>query len=81
MNADSPRARRSDPETSHEAADTTDLTGSQSWVLFLLRTHGPMDELHTTNNKKGPREAGAATRKLGASRVDGHATAAAVRGR
>jgi hypothetical protein len=42
---DSPRARRSDPETSHEAADSNDLNGSQAWVLHLIRTYGPLDDV------------------------------------
>jgi hypothetical protein len=33
---DTPRARRSDPLTSHEAADTNDIAGSRSAVLQVL---------------------------------------------
>jgi len=33
---DSPRARRTDPLTSHEAADTNDVSKSIGWVLQTL---------------------------------------------
>jgi hypothetical protein len=33
---DSPRARRGDPSTSHEAADTNDVSKSIGWVLQTL---------------------------------------------
>jgi hypothetical protein len=40
MADDSPRARRSDPITSHTAADRANLTGSQSAVHGALSRHG-----------------------------------------
>ena len=39
---DSPRARRTDPITSHEAADSNDVTRSIGWVLSLLHNVGPL---------------------------------------
>ena len=41
---DEPRARRSDPITSHGAADSTQSKAAQSrdFVLYLLRDLGPM---------------------------------------
>lgn len=36
-----PRARRSDPDTSHEAAEESDLAGSQLVVEALLNYAGP----------------------------------------
>ena len=41
---DSPRARRTDPETSHEAADSTAgaIRESRDFVFFLLEVGGPM---------------------------------------
>ena len=39
---DSPRARRSDPHTSHEAADTNDVSKSIGLVLDILREKGPL---------------------------------------
>jgi len=41
---DTARARRSDPETSHEAADVNDVTSSIGAVLDILRTAGPMTD-------------------------------------
>ena len=38
---DSPRARRTDPVTSHEAADTNDVSKSIGWVLDTL-ARGPL---------------------------------------
>lgn len=40
---DSPRARRTDYETSHEAADTNDVEGSRAEVLTILDA-GPQDD-------------------------------------
>lgn len=37
---DSPRARRTDPVTSHEAADTSDVTKSIGLVLQILTERG-----------------------------------------
>jgi len=43
---DTARARRTDPITSHEAADVNDVASSIGAVLDLLRAEGPMiDEL------------------------------------
>jgi hypothetical protein len=39
---DSPRARRTDPHTSHEAADSNDVTKSIGLVLRILKNHGPL---------------------------------------
>lgn len=41
---DEPRARRTDPVTSHEAADSTQskAAASRDFVLYLLRDLGPM---------------------------------------
>lgn len=41
---DTPRARRSDPITSHEAADSTQdkVAASRAFVLYLLRETGPV---------------------------------------
>ena len=39
---DSPRARRTDPGTSHEAADLTDTHKSIGWVLKTLVAQGPL---------------------------------------
>lgn len=39
---DSARTRRSDPVTSHEAADSNDTAGSRAEVLRLLTTLGPL---------------------------------------
>ena len=36
-----PRARLADPDTSHVAADGSDLAGSQAVVAVLLRSAGP----------------------------------------
>lgn len=38
---DTARTRRSDPITSHEAADSNDVHGSKAYVLALLRHYGP----------------------------------------
>jgi hypothetical protein len=38
---DNPRARLSDPETSHEAADGNDVHGARHAVLAVLRGAGP----------------------------------------
>jgi hypothetical protein len=38
---DSPRARRGDPSTSHEAADLTNVSKSIGWVLATL-VRGPL---------------------------------------
>lgn len=37
---DSPRARRTDPLTSHEAADLNDTAGSRRAVLLILQAYG-----------------------------------------
>ena len=44
MDGDSPRARLTDPVTSHEAADSTagSVKESQSWVFTLLDHFGPL---------------------------------------
>jgi hypothetical protein len=39
---DSPRVRRSDPITSHEAADSNNLAESSAVVLALMRLNAPM---------------------------------------
>jgi len=39
---DTARTRRSDPITSHEAADTNDVHGSQVAVLLTLAASGPL---------------------------------------
>ena len=38
---DSPRARRTDPTTSHEAADGNNVVDSRDWVFELLQ-HGSL---------------------------------------
>jgi hypothetical protein len=38
---DSPRVRHSDPITSHEAADSTNVRPSHWSVVWYLTTHGP----------------------------------------
>ena len=38
---DSPRVRRSDPVTSHEAADLANLSKPRNWVLYVLSC-GPL---------------------------------------
>ena len=38
---DSPRARRSDPVTSHESADLANLSKPRNWVLYVLSC-GPL---------------------------------------
>lgn len=35
-------ARRTDPITSHEAADKANLFGSRTWVMLTLLEHGPL---------------------------------------
>lgn len=40
----SPDVRRSDPGTSHEAADLANRPGSEAEVLRILRTYGPADD-------------------------------------
>ena len=42
FNSDSPRARRSDPHTSHEAADTSDVSASIGLVLQWFKIYGPL---------------------------------------
>lgn len=39
---DSPRVRRTDPETAHEAADSNDVHGSQVAVTLTLASNGPL---------------------------------------
>lgn len=39
-----PRARRTDPQTSHDAAASVDLRGSHRAVLRLLDSYGPMTD-------------------------------------
>jgi hypothetical protein len=39
---DSPRARQSDPVTSHRAADGNNVSGSREVVLRVLRIYGPL---------------------------------------
>lgn len=39
LNDDSPRVRRSDPVTSHEAADSNDPAASRRFVMFALYEH------------------------------------------
>ena len=39
---DTARTRRSDPVTSHEAADSNDVHGSQVSVLLILSMSGPL---------------------------------------
>jgi len=39
---DSARTRRTDPISSHEAADTNDTAASSREVLWLLKSSGPM---------------------------------------
>lgn len=41
IHGDSPRTRRSDPITSHLAADTNDIKGSRRDVLDILQVFGP----------------------------------------
>jgi hypothetical protein len=41
---DTARVRRSDPETSHEAADTSDVEASIGAVLDTLAQYGPMSD-------------------------------------
>lgn len=41
LNGPGPRARRSDPITSHEAADSNDVYPSQTYVFDLLWLLGP----------------------------------------
>lgn len=41
LNGDGPRVRRSDPITSHEAADSNDVYPSQTYVFDLLWLLGP----------------------------------------
>ncbi len=36
---DSPRARRTDPDTSHEAADRNDTAGSRRAVLLIMQAY------------------------------------------
>jgi hypothetical protein len=38
---DTPRVRKSDPITSHQAADSNDISGSARYVLEALRVFGP----------------------------------------
>jgi len=40
---DSPRARRSDPVTSHESADLANLSKPRNWVLYVLSC-GPLTD-------------------------------------
>ena len=42
VDGDTVRARRSDPETSHAAADSSNREGSRVVVLAVLREHGPL---------------------------------------
>lgn len=39
---DDPRTRRSDPSTSHEAADSNNVPDSRAQVLAILRMCGPL---------------------------------------
>jgi hypothetical protein len=39
---DSPRTRRDDPATSHEAADSNNVVDSRAQVLAILRMVGPL---------------------------------------
>lgn len=54
---DSPRVRRTDPETSHEAADLNDVNASIGAVLDTLTQYGPLadHELHTLMESLGYR--------------------------
>lgn len=50
-NDDTARVRLTDPETSHEAADSNDVHSSKAYVLALLRHHGAkadfeLEEIH-----------------------------------
>lgn len=42
LNDDTARTRRSDPDTSHVAADSNDTAASRTWVMFNLIEHGPL---------------------------------------
>jgi hypothetical protein len=46
---DTPRARRTDPETSHEAADVNDVEASIGAVLDTLRQYGPTTDEKLVN--------------------------------
>lgn len=50
---DTARARRSDPTTSHEAADSNDLAESSAYVLLLLFAHGPLADHELTMKAAG----------------------------
>jgi hypothetical protein len=52
---DAARARRTDPETSHEAADLNDVNASIGAVLDTLTQYGPLadHELHTLMESLG----------------------------
>lgn len=41
LNGDGPRVRRTDPVTSHEAADSNNVPASQTYVFDLLYLSGP----------------------------------------
>ena len=42
MEGDTARVRVTDPETSHESADTNDIHGSQVAVMLTLASNGPL---------------------------------------
>lgn len=52
---DTPRVRRNDPDTSHEAADLSDTDNSIGAVLDTLRQYGPKadHELHSLMESLG----------------------------
>lgn len=50
LGEDSPRARRTDPLTSHEAADSSNVITPRLWVLMTLTEHGPLAD-HEIENR------------------------------
>ena len=50
---DSPRTRRSDPETSSLAADSTDPAASRRFVMFALIEHGPLAQFELEGIAEG----------------------------
>lgn len=68
MGDDAPRVRESDPETSHEAADSNDVHGSRACVIRLLAWLGPMAD-HELVKAHDEHEAGFGQPNYSAQRI------------
>lgn len=70
---DSPRARRGDPLSSHEAADTNDTAGSRRAVLLIMQAFRqplPDHEIERIHDESGGRYTGQRLRTARCELVD-----------